>query len=276
MRYKLVKQNNLVIIQTLESMSELGNACLLPFLQLAQDASGETAVELIRQCVEAPGVYIFVELLQTPSIQSLASSPDEKYLKLLRLFAFGTLTDYRADPGSFPELTERMLCKLKLLSLVSLASDSKRLSYSTVMERLEIDSLRRLEDTVIEAIYAGIIRGKLDQERQVIEIVFSIGRDIDMEVTNALDPLIEKLDSWCDNCQQILISLEKQAAAANKRKEIHNEQKKMLESEIESIRSALKVADMEEAPVGNISMPTHAPIQAGKGVRGKAAIGGKN
>ena len=257
-------------------MSELGNTCLLPFLQLAQNAPGEAAVEVIKQCVEAPGVYIFVELLQMPHIQALASTPDEKYLKLLRLFAFGTLFDYRADPASFPELTDRMLSKLKLLSLVSLASESKRLKYSTVMERLEIDSMRGLEDTVIEGIYAGIIRGKLDQEQQVIEIIFSMGRDIDMDVMNALDPLIEKLESWCENCQGILVSLEKQAAAANKRKEIHNEQKKVLENEIEAIRSALKVADMEEVVVGNINIPTHVPIQPGKGIRGKAAIGGKN
>ena len=257
-------------------MSEVGNTSLLPFLQLAQSASGESAVEVIRECVEAPGVYIFVELLQMASIQSLAGSPDERYLKLLRLFAFGTLCDYRADPTSFPELTARMLSKLKLLSLVSLASESKRLRYGAVMESLEIDSMRSLEDTIIEAIYAGIIRGKLDQEQQVIEIIFSIGRDIDMDVTDALDPLIEKLDSWCDNCHGILISLERQATAANRRKEIHNEQKKALESEIEAIRSALKVADMDEGSVGNISVPTHVPIQAGKGIRGKAAIGGKN
>ncbi|KAI6650579.1 COP9 signalosome complex subunit 7b-like isoform X2 [Oopsacas minuta] len=255
-------------------MSELGNTPLQPFLLLCQTAQGETAVEVIKQCVEAPNVFIFVELLQMPNIQALNATPHEKYVKLLRLFSFGTLPDYRAAPALFPELTERMLSKLKLLTLVSLASESKRLEYSSVMELLEIGNMRALEDTVIEAIYAGIIRGKLDQEKQVFEVIFSMGRDIDMDVTNALDPLIDKLDKWCDNCQTILSSLDKQATAANQCKEKHNEQKKALENEIESIRSTLKVAEMEEAPVGHIA--THTTIQSGKGLRGKAAIGGKN
>ena len=257
-----------------DSMSELGNTSLQPFLALAQTAEGETAVDVIKQCVEAPNVYIFVELLQMPNIQALISTPHEKYIKLLKLFSFGTLSDYRAESAQLPDLTERMLSKLKLLTLVSLASESKRLKYSTVMERLEIDNMRALEDTVIEVIYAGVIRGKLDQEQQIIEIIFSMGRDINMDVMNVLDPLIEKLDNWCDNCQNILSSLEKQATASNNRKEKYNEQKKVLETEIETIRSTLKVAEMEETPVSHV--PTHTPIQLGKGLRGKAVLGGKN
>ena len=255
-------------------MSELGNTSLQPFLALAQTAQGESAVEVIKQCVEAPNVYIFAELLQMPNIQALNSTPHEEYVKLLKLFSFGTLSDYRADSTQFPDLTERMLSKLKLLTLVTLASESKRLKYSSVMELLEIDNMRALEDTVIEGIYAGVIKGKLDQEQRVIEIIFSIGRDINMDVMNALDPLIDKLDKWCDNCQNILASLEEQATTANNRKEKYNEQKKVLETDIDTIRSTLKVAEMEETPVSHV--PTHTSIQPGKGLRGKAALGAKN
>lgn len=257
-------------------MSELSNATLQPFLSLCQGAEGDSAVDVIKQCLEAPGVYIFLELLQMSNVQALIGTHNENYVKLLRLFAFGSLLDYRTDPGSFPELTERMLLKLKLLTLVSLASQAKRLKYSSLMEKLEIDNLRVLEDTVIQAIYAGIIRGKLDQEQGLLEVTFSMGRDIDLGVENALDPLISKLDKWCESCEVILNSLEKQAAAANKRKENHIQEKKALEQEVEEIRSSLKFAEMEDISGAHSIPQQHSTIQPGKGLRGKAAIGGKN
>ena len=41
------------------------------FVLLAKGAKGAAAVELIKQALEAPGVYVFGELLDTPNIQEV-------------------------------------------------------------------------------------------------------------------------------------------------------------------------------------------------------------
>ena len=41
------------------------------FVLLAKGAKGAAAVELVKQALEAPGVYVFGELLDTPNIKEV-------------------------------------------------------------------------------------------------------------------------------------------------------------------------------------------------------------
>lgn len=68
--------------------------------------------------------------------------------------------------------------KLRLLTVVSLAEQSKLLPYTLLMQELQIDNVRELEDLVIEGISAGVIQGKLDQKSSHFEVDYVIGRDI--------------------------------------------------------------------------------------------------
>ncbi len=47
---------------------------------------------------------------------------------------------------------------------------------------------------MIEVIYADIIRGKLDQSNQQVEVDYAIGRDIRPE---AVKDVISVLQQWC-------------------------------------------------------------------------------
>jgi len=49
------------------------------------------------------------------------------------------------------------------------------------------------QDLIIDAIYADIIRGKLDQKRQQLEVDFAVGRDIQ---TEHIKEISRVLDSW--------------------------------------------------------------------------------
>ena len=46
--------------------------------------------------------------------------------------------------------------------------------YSTLQQELDIRDLRELEDLIIEAIYAGIIQGKLDQKNAKVSVLIII------------------------------------------------------------------------------------------------------
>ena len=49
------------------------------------------------------------------------------------------------------------------------------------------------QDLIIEAIYAGIIKGKLDQKNKQLEVDYAIGRDIRSE---AIPEIISVLQEW--------------------------------------------------------------------------------
>ena len=44
------------------------------FVLLAKSARGAAAVELVKQVLEAPGVYVFGELLDAPNIQEVTTA----------------------------------------------------------------------------------------------------------------------------------------------------------------------------------------------------------
>ena len=50
-----------------------------------------------------------------------------------------------------------------------------------------------IQDLIIEVIYADVIRGKLDQQNQQLEVDYAIGRDIRPE---ALGDIVKVLQEW--------------------------------------------------------------------------------
>ena len=51
-----------------------GSNCLEPFLLLAKNARGAAAAQLIKQVTEAPGIYVFGELLQLENIKEVGNN----------------------------------------------------------------------------------------------------------------------------------------------------------------------------------------------------------
>ena len=81
--------------QTVSAPSLIGCQALEQYLLLTKTARGTAAVDLIQRVLEAPGVYVFGELLETECVRELASGDNASYVKLLELFAYGTYKDYK-------------------------------------------------------------------------------------------------------------------------------------------------------------------------------------
>lgn len=161
-----------------------GGGPLEQFVLLAKSARGAAAKGLVEQAVASPGVYVFGELLACPSIAELANSPGTKaHHDLLTLFAFGTYDDFVAQRAHLPPLNDAMLLKLRQLTIVSLATKNRRIPYSTLLNVLRLNNVRELEDIVIDAVYKGIIQGKLDPRNQRLEIELWRGRDVSQQET---------------------------------------------------------------------------------------------
>ncbi|XP_020916590.2 COP9 signalosome complex subunit 7a, partial [Exaiptasia diaphana] len=102
------------------------------------------------------------------------------------------------------------------------------------------------QDLIIEAIYADIIHGKLDQKNKQIEVEYALGRDIKPEMVTII---ADVLNEWCESCESVLSSIDKQIQRANLYKEKKQQVKKSVETEVENLKKAIKAtsqADMED------------------------------
>jgi len=216
------------------------------FVLLAKTTKGAAAVEMIKQVLEAPGVYVFGELLDMPNIKELQNGAHASYFNLLSLFAYGTCSEYKANKDKLPALTAPQVNKLRHLTIVSLATKNKCLPYTLLLTELEVSNVRELEDLIIEVIYADVIRGKLDQKKQQLEVDYAIGRDIRPEY---IPQMAHVLREWCLGCEALLESIESQVKKANDQKEAQLELNKKVEQEVANVKRTLKTSqqhDMEE------------------------------
>ncbi|XP_022433135.1 COP9 signalosome complex subunit 7a isoform X1 [Monodon monoceros] len=268
------------------------------FLLLAKSAKGAALATLIHQVLEAPGVYVFGELLDMPNVRELAESDFASTFRLLTVFAYGTYADYLAEARNLPPLTEAQKNKLRHLSVVTLAAKVKPqpalgpqcIPYAELLEALALRNVRQLEDLVIEAVYADVLRGSLDQRNQRLEVDYSIGRDIQRQDLSAI---ARTLQEWCVGCEVVLSGIEEQVSRANQHKEQQLGLKQHIESEVANLKKTIKVTTAaaaaatsqepeqhltelrEPAPGSNQRQPSK-KASKGKGLRGSAKIWSKS
>ena len=219
--------------------SKTGNASqanLEQFRILAKSVKGLAAVQLIKQCLEHPTIFVFGEFLD--QLKSLQESPEHAtWYRVLEIFAFGTLSDYNKNGESLPSLTPLMTKKLRHLTLISLAMNHKRLTYELLYKELSISSVRDLEDLIIDAIYSNVIDGKMDQKNSWIEIESTIARDIRRE---QLQPMLTVLSEWCDKCDNMIATVDSQMQFANQNKVANFRVNQELEAKIVKLREKSK------------------------------------
>ncbi|OBZ79095.1 COP9 signalosome complex subunit 7a [Grifola frondosa] len=181
-------------------------AKLEPFLLMSKAAKGAGAAKLIQDATSAHGVFVFAELLEQPNIQELAGNPQhEPYFSLLQLFSYKTYQDYLQYRNVLPALNRAQITKLKHLTLVSLAMESRILPYAQLLNVLDMPTIRDLEDLIIDAIYLDVLRGKLDQREQQFEVEYTMGRDLE---PGKLESLLQSLQNWASTTSAVLATLD--------------------------------------------------------------------
>jgi len=181
------------------------------YVLLAKGLRGMAVVNVIEKATAAAGIYTFGELQATPSVQDLARSDDPKHaaaISLLRLFSYGTWKDYAARPSDFAELAESQQRKLKALTIASMAASRRTLPYGELMACVDAGSVRELEDLIItDCIYAGCVRGRLDQRGQCLHVEHALARDVPPE---GISRIVESLEKWLSNAKEVMEGLEAQ------------------------------------------------------------------
>ncbi|KAI4526767.1 hypothetical protein K525DRAFT_258333 [Schizophyllum commune Loenen D] len=206
-----------------------------PFVLMAKSARGAAAAKLAVDATAAPGVFVFGELIDALAAAQLAGTP---HGALLDLFAYGTYRDYTADPSAFPALNAAQITKLKLLSIVSAAMERRILPYADLIAALDAPSVRALEDLVIDAVYQGLLEATLDQQRGVVEVVYTVGRDVRPD---ALPDLLGGLQAWASTTASVLTALDERLVAVAKARTEARDEKDKWES---GVQAAMK--DIQE------------------------------
>ncbi|ODM22728.1 COP9 signalosome complex subunit 7 [Aspergillus cristatus] len=212
---------------------------LQPFIHLANSNSATSPrfiAKIITDATSSPQAYVFAELLESRTIQSLRSkeTPEEYqgYLTLLEIFAWGTWKDYQSTPN-LPKLNQDQTLKLRLLSLLSLAPTIKPLTYEALMEALSISTPAELESLVTKAIYSSLITARLSPASDPPTVnVTSVAplRDVKPQ---SLPSMISILTEWESRCGGVISDIEaeiekikansaKRAAKENARAELLN------------------------------------------------------
>lgn len=208
------------------------------FCLLAKSARGRAAVQIIQEATAAPGLFAFGELLDMPNVQQLKNGEFAQSFELLRLFAHGTWSDYKAAASNLPALNDAQALKLKQLTVVSLAEGASMLPYETLMSQLEVPTVRQLEDLLInDCMYTGIVRGKLDQQKRCLEVYYAAGRDIR---PGQLDKMLATLKSWTTTSQQLLSTIEEKVKWAGDTTAVRVQRKAKLEARVEELKKHIK------------------------------------
>ncbi|ONI22448.1 hypothetical protein PRUPE_2G129800 [Prunus persica] len=206
------------------------------FVKQALSLEGSALGSLVVEATSHPSLFAFSEILAVPNVLQLEGTETSVNLDVLRLFSQGTWSDYKSDASRLPHLVPDQVLKLKQLTVLTLAETNKVLPYDQLMQELDVINVRELEDFLInECMYAGIVRGKLDQLRKCFEVQFAAGRD---PRPGQLGSMIHTLSNWLDTSNNLLISIQEKMKWADTMTELAKEHKKEVEDRVEEVKKS--------------------------------------
>jgi len=242
-------------------------------IPLVKSATSEaTIIGYIRQTTAAADVYVFGELLALENVQklSLGSADAKKALKTLELFCYGRYSDITKAKDDYMPLTDKQSRKLKQLSIISLAAESRVIPYKTLQAELDVPNLRDLEDLVIDALYRNIFVGKLDHANSQLQVDSAIGRDVR---ATEIDAMLRALRNWEVASKQLLTVLEKEAKKAREAVTDNEKHAADFNKKLEDSKATVKIAldqeaDTERSGAGMMGMITGFDYGGGGGKKG--------
>ncbi len=176
--------------------------------------------------------YDFQDLTSLPAIQALADSRPVAF-ELLATFSEKELEDYNdfrdEHEGWIEEAgldNSRLHRKMRLLTLASVAAstNSRELEYKRIAKALQIPA-EDVEMWVIDVIRAGLVEGKLSQQKQVFLVHRTTYRVFGEKQWREV---ATRLDQWKASLRAVkeVIGRERQQAEAQKEREMQEADRK--------------------------------------------------
>jgi len=134
-----------------------------------------------------------------------------------------------------------------------------------------LDSVRQLEDLIIDCVYANLLQGKLDQRKKAFEVQWVMGRDLG---PTEVSDMMQTIDLWLVHSATLMGMLDEKMKHANA---IHEKKKnealamaKQKSDTIENLKVLIAAGDQEAIALA-MGLP---PPQGGGGGDQKGGRGG--
>lgn len=161
------------------------------------NAAGDITEQLVTDVLANTHIYDFDEVLAVPAVQQLPKTNSDLYATL-KAVSIGDYDAFKSLPAaSNPQIQS----KARVVALAKIAGTKRAVSYAQISAATGVEA-SRVEILVIDAIKAGLIKGRMDQFKQelLVEQVTPVG-----EFTNAHWEEIEKrLGAWKESLSNVL------------------------------------------------------------------------
>ncbi|XP_057808333.1 COP9 signalosome complex subunit 7-like isoform X2 [Salvia miltiorrhiza] len=219
------------------------------FLKKASTLKDSALSNVVVEATSHPSLFAFSEILAVPNVIELEGTENSAFLDVLRMFAYGTWSEYKIAASRLPQLVPDQVLKLKQLTVLTLAETNKVLPYDSLMQELDVSNVRELEDFLInDCMYVGIVRGKLDQLKRCFEVQFAAGRDLR---PGQLGGMIQTLSNWLCTSENLLVSIQEKIKWGDAMSEIDKKHEKEVEERVEEVKKTLSI---KKLPI--VSRPT--------------------
>jgi len=156
---------------------------LVRLLKLYAENEGVDAKSDAHICVIShiahPTIFVMDHLLDLHPIRALDGQLSHE---LLQIFVNGDLNDYIEFYNNNQDFVEKLavtheesLCKMRLLTLASMAQDCTEIEFAQLTDKLNLP-LEDVEPFIIEAIASGLIKGKINEPEEKVLISSTINR----------------------------------------------------------------------------------------------------
>ena len=182
------------------------------FLELAKNFKGNQIEKVIEQILESE-LYITSEFLSCPNIDALKSG--NKYYDTLYLFSMLTYEDYKKSSSKYLSLNNKLLNKLKCVSILEFAKNKKFFDYDFLKKALDIKDNYELEDLLFTLISRELITGKINAKEESVTIL-SVKPRCNLTDVKKAEALIDKLIANLNNASEFLTNEEKKIKEKSK------------------------------------------------------------
>lgn len=228
-------------------MKDEGVQALEKYLSLASSLrTPEEAASLILSATGDPSLHVFAELLTAPNLAALQNTIHHSSFDLLHLFAYQTYSDYADNKSRYPALSPLHERKLRRLSVITLAGRASTLSYDTLRRCLRLSSVRDVEDAVLDAIYAGLLRARLDPRLQTVEVLAAAGRDVPSRAGVA--DMHALLSNWAGSARDVVAAIDNTVAAMQSKTNDAKRERTAANASVEAARDGAVVPVASGAP----------------------------
>ncbi|KAI9745437.1 MAG: hypothetical protein M1818_000971 [Claussenomyces sp. TS43310] len=200
--------------------------------EISSKEASDLSIRALKSALSSNTHFDFQDLTSLPPVQALSDS-HPVYAELLEIVSEKELEDYNDFLDEHDDFLDeagldnsKLHRKMRLLTLASLAAstNSRELEYKRIAKALQVPD-EDVEMWVIDVIRAGLVEGKLSQQKQMFLVHRTTYRVFGEKQWREV---ATRLDTWKESLAGVLevVRRERQAAEDQKQREQHDVERK--------------------------------------------------